>query len=183
MNNTNDRSNNPSTRRLGDVGQPGGSRPRTAPTGFALIIGFLAIVIASCGSASEPVSNAASSGSTFNPVAGEWEAQTLSIEGDMEIDIESEATPPSMSIQGNTITGFTSCNDFAGTVEYDIAGDRFSATIDSVGDNDCGNQTEQFFLQALESATTFQNEDFETLRLSDNAEYPNELSFTVVLQP
>lgn len=120
--------------------------------------------------------DAAAGGSTFNPVAGSWTLQSLTIEGDMAIDLEGDFTTPTLDVTGTDISGSTSCNTYDGTVSYDIAGDTFSATELRFTEMACAEDIESFFLQALTSATTFALEDG-ALVLTDGAEFPTELRF------
>lgn len=135
----------------------------------------VALLLAACGSDGEVTTTAG--GSMLNPVSGDWVLQSLSVEEDMQIDLEGLAErTPTVSILGTELSGTTGCNDFRGATEYDIEGDRFNATVAEMTEIGCDGHVEKFFLQALEGATIFAVESG-VLTLSDDAEYPTTMTF------
>lgn len=143
----------------------------------------MALLLAACGGADVTVgvagdSDPATGASTFNPVAGDRILQYLTIEGDMEIDLEQlgDATPTMLIKEGTVLSGSTGCNLYQGIVAYDITGDDFTASIDSVTERACDSDVEKFFLQALAAANAFAY-DGGQLTLTDNAEFPTTMVF------
>lgn len=127
----------------------------------------------------DPSLAAGGGGSTFNPVAGEWILQSLTIEGDMAIPLE-EILIPTMTVQGTEVTGNTGCNNFSFAAEYDIAGDSFSGDFLEMTEEGCDG-IEQWFVQALSSVTTFTSEPG-VLILTDGADAPTTMRFVTVAQ-
>ncbi len=171
--------------------------PKQTRTSWLVLSVIIAMALAACGSnatsdvaAEEPFedlpadssgdADAAAGGSTFNPVAGSWTLQSLTIEGDMAIDLEGDFTTPTLEVLGTEISGSTSCNTYGGTASYDIAGDTFSVDGLQFTEMGCAEDIEPWFLEALGSVTTFTLDNGE-LVLTNGAEFPTEMRFTVDL--
>lgn len=107
-----------------------------------------------------PEADAASGGSTFNPVAGDWILTRITAGDETEITIDDDR-PPTLSVQGTSARIFYGCNSGGGEVEYDIAGDSFSASdlqstlMACAGDGGRAMELERHMSEGLWQATSY----------------------------
>jgi len=121
----------------------------------------------------------AAGGSSFNPVAGSWTLESLTIEGDMAIPLVEGATVPTLEVQGTDVSGTDGCNTYGGTATYDIAGDSFAIGDIAATEIACEDDVvSSWFNQALNAATSFSSEPG-VLILTDNAAAPTTMRFTI----